>query len=59
MTIAMRAAIFDEPGITNLKVMDNVIKPQINDHYVLVKVKTAGVNPMSLNLTDNLRFKQF
>jgi NADPH:quinone reductase-like Zn-dependent oxidoreductase len=53
----MRAAIFDESGLTNLK--DNVIIPQINDHDVLVKVKTAGVNPMSLNLTDNLRFKQF
>ena len=25
----MRAAIFDEPGLTNLKVMDNVNKQQI------------------------------
>jgi NADPH:quinone reductase-like Zn-dependent oxidoreductase len=40
----MRAAIFDEPGLTNLKVMDNVNKPQINDHDVLVRVKVAGVN---------------
>jgi hypothetical protein len=31
----MRAAIFDEPGLTNLKVMDNVNKPQVNDHGVL------------------------
>jgi NADPH:quinone reductase-like Zn-dependent oxidoreductase len=42
----MRAAIFDEPGLTNLKVMDNVNKPQINDHDVLVRVKVAGVNPI-------------
>jgi hypothetical protein len=40
----MRAAIFDEPGLTNLEVMDNVNKPQINDHDVLVRVKVAGVN---------------
>ena len=42
----MRAAIFDEPGLTNLKVMDDVNKPQINDHDVLVRVKVAGVNPI-------------
>ena len=42
----MRAAIFDEPGLTNLQVMDNVNKPQINDHDVLVRVKVAGVNPI-------------
>jgi NADPH:quinone reductase-like Zn-dependent oxidoreductase len=42
----MRAAIFDEPGLNNLKVMDNVNKPQINDHDVLVRVKVAGVNPI-------------
>jgi NADPH:quinone reductase-like Zn-dependent oxidoreductase len=42
----MRAAIFDEPGLTNLKVVDNVNKPQINDHDVLVRVKVAGVNPI-------------
>jgi NADPH:quinone reductase-like Zn-dependent oxidoreductase len=42
----MRAAIFDEPGLTNLKVMDNINKPQINDHDVLVMVKVAGVNPI-------------
>jgi D-arabinose 1-dehydrogenase-like Zn-dependent alcohol dehydrogenase len=42
----MRAAIFDKPGLANLKVMDNVNKPQINDHDVLVRVKVAGVNPI-------------
>jgi NADPH:quinone reductase-like Zn-dependent oxidoreductase len=42
----MRAAIFDEPGLINLKVMDNVNKPQVNDHDVLVRVKVAGVNPI-------------
>jgi hypothetical protein len=29
----MKAAIFDEPGLTNLKVKDNV-KEEINDHDV-------------------------
>jgi NADPH:quinone reductase-like Zn-dependent oxidoreductase len=42
----MKAAIFDEPGLTNLKVMDNVKEPEINDHDVLLKVKVAGVNPI-------------
>ena len=42
----MKAAIFDEPGLTNLKVMDNVKEPEINDHDVLIRVKVAGVNPI-------------
>jgi D-arabinose 1-dehydrogenase-like Zn-dependent alcohol dehydrogenase len=42
----MKAAIFDEPGLTNLKVMDNVKGPQIGDHDVLIRVKVAGVNPI-------------
>jgi NADPH:quinone reductase-like Zn-dependent oxidoreductase len=42
----MKAAIFDEPGLTNLKVMDNVKEPKIGDHDVLIRVKVAGVNPI-------------
>lgn len=33
----MKAAIFDEPGLANLRVMDNVKKPVMNDHDVLNK----------------------
>ena len=42
----MKAAIFDEPGLTNLRVKDNVKEPEINDHDVLIRVKVAGVNPI-------------
>jgi D-arabinose 1-dehydrogenase-like Zn-dependent alcohol dehydrogenase len=43
----MRAAIFDKPGIENLKVIDNAEKPKLaNPDYVLIKVKVAGVNPI-------------
>jgi NADPH:quinone reductase-like Zn-dependent oxidoreductase len=42
----MRAAIFDEPGLTNLKVVDNIKEPDMSDHDVLVRVKVAGVNPI-------------
>jgi NADPH:quinone reductase-like Zn-dependent oxidoreductase len=42
----MKAAIFDEPGLANLRVMDNVKKPVMNDHDVLIRVIVAGVNPI-------------
>ena len=45
----MRAAIFEAPGLDNLKVIDNAEDPKIKDHDILVKIKTAGVNPI-----DNL-----
>ena len=45
----MRAAIFETPGLDNLKVIDNAEVPKIKDHDILVKIKTAGVNPI-----DNL-----
>jgi D-arabinose 1-dehydrogenase-like Zn-dependent alcohol dehydrogenase len=35
----MRAAIFDEPGLTNLKVMDNVKEPDIHTANKEIKVK--------------------
>ena len=43
----MKAAIFDTPGLENLRVMDNVKEPQLTDHHdVLIRVKVAGVNPI-------------
>jgi NADPH:quinone reductase-like Zn-dependent oxidoreductase len=42
----MKAALIDEPGLTDLKVTDNVEEPEINDHNVLVRFKVAGVNPI-------------
>ena len=40
----MKAAIFEKPGIENLKINDDVEQPKITDHDVL-RVKMAGVNP--------------
>jgi hypothetical protein len=38
----MKAAIFDIPGLDNLKVLDNVKEPQLTDHLdVLIRVKVA------------------
>jgi len=41
----MKAAIFEKPGIENLKINDDVEQPKITDHDVLIRVKMAGVNP--------------
>ena len=42
----MKAAIFEKPGLENLKVIDNVQGPKISDHDVLIKVIVAGINPI-------------
>ena len=42
----MRAAIFETPGLENLKVVDNAEGPKTGDHDILIKVKVAGVNPI-------------
>jgi NADPH:quinone reductase-like Zn-dependent oxidoreductase len=42
----MRAAIFEKPGLENIKVIDNAEQPKISDHDILIKVKMAGVNPI-------------
>ena len=42
----MRAAIFETPGLDNLKVIDNAEDPKMKDHDILIKIKTAGVNPI-------------
>jgi NADPH:quinone reductase-like Zn-dependent oxidoreductase len=42
----MKAAIFEKPGLENLRVIDNAERPKISDHDILIKVKMAGVNPI-------------
>jgi len=42
----MRAAIFETPGLENLKVINNAEEPKIGDHDILIKVKVTGVNPI-------------
>ncbi|MBD0359365.1 MAG: hypothetical protein ICV56_01450 [Nitrososphaeraceae archaeon] len=40
----MRAAIFEKPGIDNVKVLDNVEKPRLtNPDEVLIKVKHVSI----------------
>ena len=49
----MRAAVFDKPGIENLKVVDDAEKPKLaNPDDVLIKVKVAGVNPIDNVVTS-------
>jgi NADPH:quinone reductase-like Zn-dependent oxidoreductase len=42
----MKAAIFEKPGLENLKIKHDVELPKITDHDVLIRVKMAGVNPI-------------
>src|SRR5215210_7496140 len=42
----MKAAVFEKPGLENLKVTDNAEQPKISDHDILIKVKLAGINPI-------------
>jgi NADPH:quinone reductase-like Zn-dependent oxidoreductase len=42
----MRAAIFEKPGLENLKVIDDIEQPKISDHDILIKVKLVGINPI-------------
>ena len=42
----MKAAIFDKPGLENLRIKQDIEEPKITDHDVLVKVKMTGVNPI-------------
>ena len=50
----MKAAIFDKPGLDNLKVIGNVEEPKIGDHDVLIKVKLAGVNPIDHSVVSGM-----
>ena len=49
----MRAAIFERQGLDNLNVKD-VEQPTITDHDVLIKVKSAGVNPIDYLTVSNI-----
>jgi len=49
----MRAAIFERQGLDNLNVKD-VEQPTITDHDVLIKVKSAGVNPLDYLTVSNI-----
>ncbi|MDQ6862844.1 MAG: alcohol dehydrogenase catalytic domain-containing protein [Thermoproteota archaeon] len=42
----MKAAIFEKPGLENLKIKHDVEQPKITDHDVLIRVEAAGVNPI-------------
>ncbi len=42
----MKAAIFEKPGLENLKIKHDLEQPKITDHDVLIRVKSAGVNPI-------------
>jgi NADPH:quinone reductase-like Zn-dependent oxidoreductase len=42
----MKAAVFEKPGLDNLKVIDNTEQPKISDHDILIRVKLAGINPI-------------
>ena len=50
----MRAAIFERQGIDNLNVKEDVQQPTITDHDVLIKLKTAGVNPIDYLTVSNI-----
>ena len=42
----MRERIFETPGLDNLKVIDNAEDPKIKNRDILIKINTAGVNPI-------------
>ena len=42
----MKAAIFEKPGLENLKIKQDIEEPKITDRDVLIKVKMSGVNPI-------------
>jgi D-arabinose 1-dehydrogenase-like Zn-dependent alcohol dehydrogenase len=54
----MKAAIFENPGLENLRVMNNVKEPQLTGHNdVLIRVKVAGVNPIDNFVVSGARPK--
>ncbi len=50
----MKAAIFEKPGLDNLKVADNVELPNVGDHDILIKVHQCGVNPIDYKIISGL-----
>ena len=51
----MKAAIFEKPGLENLKIKHDVEQPKITDHDVLIRVKMAGVNPIDHTTVSGTR----
>jgi NADPH:quinone reductase-like Zn-dependent oxidoreductase len=51
----MKAAIFEKPGLENLKINHDVELPKITDHDVLIRVKMAGVNPIDNTTVSGAR----
>lgn len=51
----MRAAIFEKQGFENLKIKDDVQNPEVLDHDVLIKVISAGVNPIDYYVISGYR----
>jgi D-arabinose 1-dehydrogenase-like Zn-dependent alcohol dehydrogenase len=50
----MRAAIFERQGLDNLEVKEDVQQPTLTDYDVLIKVKSAGVNPIDYVTVSNI-----
>ena len=50
----MKAAIFEKPGLDNLKVADNIELPNVGDHDILIKVHQCGVNPIDYKIISGL-----
>jgi D-arabinose 1-dehydrogenase-like Zn-dependent alcohol dehydrogenase len=50
----MRAAIFERQGLEYLNIKEDVEQPTIRDHDVLIKVKSAGVNPIDYITVSNI-----
>src|SRR5215469_3593679 len=55
----MKAAIFEKPGLENLKIKHDVEQPKITDHDVLIKVKMAGVNPIDNTTVSGTRLAEY
>ena len=51
----MRAAIFEKQGFENLKIKDDVQNPEVLDYDVLIKVISAGVNPIDYYVISGYR----
>jgi D-arabinose 1-dehydrogenase-like Zn-dependent alcohol dehydrogenase len=50
----MRAAIFERQGLEYLNIKEDLEQPTIRDHDVLIKVKSAGVNPIDYITVSNI-----
>jgi len=50
----MKAAIFEKPGLENLKVIDDAPEPKLSDNDVLIKVKVCGINPIDYFVTSGI-----